>query len=370
MVTYGARDWVARALDALAANTPADRIELVVVDNASTDGTEALVRDYATRAPFPVQLECSPRNLGFAAGNDLAVNLARGSVVCLLNSDALVPIGWLDGLLAPVLADPTIGATLPLFVDVEGRLQEAGANVEPDGRVEAFGIRAGADDVEWSWPRRVTYGSAACWMLRTATFRMLGGFDAGYGIGYYEDADLAFEMARRGLRLELVPSVRVTHAQGASSPSSAVAVAQRDANQARFVERQRPLLAHRWHTRDLPNEPHRYVAARDVDVPERVLVVVGATATALDRLDERIRAPRAPGAPGRRITAVAAPGVLDDRAHALRGAGIEVVADPERVVRDRLFQLDEVRAPTAWLDAHADLLADHQPQARRVALDG
>jgi GT2 family glycosyltransferase len=363
MVTHGARNWVAQALDAVAAHTADGRYEIVIVDNASTDGTDDLVRERAATATAPMRVECRDENVGFAAGNDLAANLARGGVLCFLNSDALVPGGWLDALLTPLLDDPGIGATLPLFVGLDGRLQEAGTNVEPDGRVEAFGIRADADDVEWSWPRRVSYGSAACWMVRTATFRALGGFDAGYGIAYYEDVDFAFELARHGLRMELVPSVRVVHAQGASSPSSEVAVSRRDANQARFVARHAVRLAHRWHTLDLPNEPHRYVAARDVDVPRRVLVVADSL-PAPDRFecDDRTRLTLA--LPATRLAGRA------DAAQALRTRGIEVVADPARVVQERLFQLDAIVAPEHWLTAHAEVLDEHQPQARRVAAEG
>ncbi len=349
MVTFGAREWVERSLDALVAHTPADRFEIVIVDNGSTDGTDDFVRRFAARASVPVRAERAGRNIGFAAGNDLAANLARGNVLCLLNSDVLVPEGWLDALLDPLLADPTVGATLPLFVGVDGRLQEAGTNVEADGRVEAFGIRDDPDAVEWSWPRQVAYGSAACWMLRTATFRQIGGFDAGYGRAYYEDADFAFELARRGLHVRLVPSVRVTHAQGASSPSNEAAEALRDANQSRFVERQGALLTHHWHTLDLPNEPHRYYAARDADVPRRVLVVApAASAIGVDV------------PPDTRVT-VATDSNRDTAA--LRARGIEVVTDAVRTVRERLFLLDEVIAPRAWLEAHAELLATHQPQA-------
>ncbi|HEY1739193.1 MAG TPA: glycosyltransferase [Acidimicrobiia bacterium] len=363
MVTFGAREWVERALDAVVTNTPTGRYELVVVDNASDDGTGEFVRAYASRTDVPMRVELSADNLGFAAGHDLAANLARGDVLCLLNSDALVPPGWFDALLAPLVTDPTIAATLPLFVGLDGRLQEAGANVEPDGRVEAFGIRADPDDVEWSWPRRVTYGSAACWMVRTAVFRALGGLDAGYGLGYYEDADFAFELTRRRLHIDLVPDVRVVHAQGASSPSSAVAVERRDANQARLVARQRALLEHRWHTLDLPNEPHRYYAARDVDVAYRVLLV-------LDDLPKG----GLPDweTPDSRLT-VALPAARLERDTAavrqLRARGVEVIGDAEQALADRLFLLDEVIAPTAWLDDQTARLDECQPQAHRVRLE-
>src|SRR4051812_1011842 len=104
MVTHGALDWVTRALDALAASTPSHQYELVIVDNASQDGTEALVRDHAAHAGRSIRTECCETNLGFAAGNNLAANLARGNVLCFLNSDAIVSPGWLDPLVAPLLA--------------------------------------------------------------------------------------------------------------------------------------------------------------------------------------------------------------------------------------------------------------------------
>ncbi len=356
MVAHGAHDWVARTLDALTAHTDPAHCELVVIDSASPDDTASLLREYAPTSPIPMRVHYSEHNLGFAAGNNLAANLARGSMLCLLNTDALVPAGWLDPMVAPLVADDAIGATVPLFVGLDGRLQEAGTNVEADGRVEAFGIRADPDDVEWSWPRRIATGSAACWMTRTATFRALGGFDAGYGLAYYEDVDLAFEMARRGLRLELVPSVRVVHAQGASSPSNAAAEVRRDANQARFVARQAAMLTHRWHTRDLPNEPHRSMAARDVDVPTRVLVIVDEIPALGDR---RVPTPSA----DTRVTIASANDARPAAAQSWRALGVEVVGDPVSTARARLFQYDEVVAPAVWLDAHTELLADAQPQA-------
>src|SRR6185312_2372031 len=104
VVTYGAREWVERTLHTLVAHTAEDRYEIVLVDNGSTDGTDAFVRRFAATAPAPTTVECCGRNLGFGAGNNLAANRARGGVLCFLNSDVLVPAGWLDGLLAPLLA--------------------------------------------------------------------------------------------------------------------------------------------------------------------------------------------------------------------------------------------------------------------------
>jgi len=267
MVTFGARAWVERALRALVDHTPPG-YELIVVDNGSTDGTAEMLR---SRLHGAIVL-LPGRNLGFAAGNDLAVAHARGRFVCLLNPDTIVPPDWLAPLLAPFEEDPTVGATVPVLVWPDGTLQEAGSVVEADGRVVAYGARGDADDPEHRFPREVPYASAACLVIRRSVFCRVGGLDAAYGVGYYEDVDLAFDLASHGLRVWLVPSVRVVHAQGATSPSHEVAVARRDANQSRFRERWEPYLAGRPIVFGAP-QPHHRCAARDFGAPDRLLVV-------------------------------------------------------------------------------------------------
>jgi len=270
MVTFGARDWVERTLRALVDHTPAG-YELIVVDNGSTDGTAELLRSHVRGATV-----LTPgRNLGFAAGNDLAATHARGRFLCLLNPDVIVPPGWLAKLLAPFADNPTIGATVPAFAWPDGILQEAGAFVESDGRVVAHGARGNADDPEFRFAREVPYASAACLVIRRSVFCRLGGLDPAYGLGYYEDVDLALELATLGLRVWLEPGVRVVHAQGATAPSHEVAVARRDANQALFVMRWARQLAGRPTVYGAP-QPHRRFAARDFGAPDRVLVVCDA----------------------------------------------------------------------------------------------
>jgi GT2 family glycosyltransferase len=356
MVTYGALEWVQRAVAAIHANT-AEAFELIIVDNGSTDGTREWLRAESGAAA----LHESDHNLGFAGGTNLAINLARAPHLCLLNSDALVGPGWLKPLVAALEAERDIGVVVPMFVNLDGSVQEAGSNVDQDGRVEAFAIRGDPADPELSWPRRVTYGSAACWVMRTATYRSLGGLDCGYGTAYYEDVDLAFTMRARGLRVEYVPTVRVVHAQGASSPSSNAAEQQRDSNQARFASRHAALLAHHWHTYDPPNEPHRYFAARDVDVSERTLVVVDAIDDQLDLATDA----------DHRVTIV----VLGDTDVGARELwcqrGVEVLdtrpADGARLLEERQFHYSTVAAPAVWLTEQADAIALFQPQAELVA---
>src|SRR5262249_20376009 len=117
----------------------------------------------------------------------------------------------------------------------------------------------------------VPFASAACVATRTDTFRSLGGFDARYGVAYYEDVDYAFALLARGLRIELVADVQVEHAQGGSSETATDAEAMLLGNRERFRARYAPLLAGRPYVYDRP-EAHHLAAARTFDTPDRVLV--------------------------------------------------------------------------------------------------
>ena len=149
-----------------------------------------------------------------------------------------MPPGWLTAL-ARNFDDPSVGAVVPVYTYPDGRLQEAGAIVESDGRVVPLGVDDDPGNERWSFSRIVTYGSAACMLVRRSAFEAIGGFDPIWGCAYYEDVDLAFRLRELGLSVRLDASVRVVHAQGASAPSTAAAQALRDANQARFRDRWR-----------------------------------------------------------------------------------------------------------------------------------
>ncbi|HEX5613571.1 MAG TPA: glycosyltransferase family 2 protein [Acidimicrobiia bacterium] len=261
MVTFGAREWVERALGALRAHTPVP-YELIVVDNGSTDGTLDLLAGVEDAV-----VVAAGRNLGFGVANDLGVLHAHGDLLVLLNSDALVPDDWTR--LFEWFDDPGVGAVVPQYVYPDGRLQEAGAAVHDDGLVAPFGV---GDVPAWSFVRDVQYGSAACLVIRRPAFGALGGFDPAFAPAYYEDTDLTFRMWATHARVVFDPRVQVVHAQGASSESSTHAEERRDANRSRFVDRWRAELAGRPQVHGAPY-PHHRVAARDFHAPDRVVVV-------------------------------------------------------------------------------------------------
>jgi O-antigen biosynthesis protein len=359
MVTYGARAWVERALEALSAHTPGG-FELIIVDNGSTDGT----REFLHNALEGVRVHTARRNLGFGTGNNFAALHARGEFLCFLNSDAVVPEHWLDPLLAR-FDDARVGAVVPLYVSTDGTLQEAGSVVEPDGRVVALGVRQDPELPSWRFRRTVTYGSAACMLMRRRVFDALGGFDPAYGLAYYEDVDLAFRMATIGLRVVVEPAVRVVHAQGASSPTAEEAATLRDTNQQLFCRRWVNGLRHRPRMFGRP-EPHRFFAARDVEVVDRVLVVASAVASPADSLG-RCAIALAAALDCGLVTVVV--GQDDPAREAFLSQGIEVVVVKswDAWLAERQFHYAVVVVEPSMQSALSGSLATTQPQAAITA---
>jgi N-acetylglucosaminyl-diphospho-decaprenol L-rhamnosyltransferase len=127
IVSFNARDDLARCLESLRAAPPAIAHEIVVVDNASSDGSAE-----AASAVPGVRLIALPANVGFAAANNAGIRATSGDLVLLLNSDTIVPPGAIDGLVAALDAVPDAAAAGPRLVDGAGQPELSfGAMVSP-----------------------------------------------------------------------------------------------------------------------------------------------------------------------------------------------------------------------------------------------
>ena len=266
IVAYGAGELVQRTLRALRANTP-PVYEVVVVDNASPDDTLTRLRATTTG----VEILANPENVGFAAAANQGARAGSGRAICILNSDVLVEPGWLDPLLE-ALADPEVGSAIPLILNVDGTVQEAGSVIDSDGWALALGDGDAPEACGHRFRREIDFGSAACLMTRRDVFRAAGGLAEVYGPGYYEDVDYAFVTRERGYRTVLEPRSQVVHLRfGSSSGERArqLVVANRDT----FLARWHGLLSERPTLREVFASETRLVAARDLHALDRVLVV-------------------------------------------------------------------------------------------------
>ena len=203
---------------ALASRWSHGRLEVLVVDNGSTDGS---VDDWARRYP-QVRLIETGRNLGFAGGVNVGLaDLADLWAVALLNSDAFPEPDWLEHLGAALEGDDRIGAAAPkiLFAepDAAGRtlVNNAGNVVGPTWELHDRGYgepddgRFDREEDVWGW-------CGAGVLLRRSYLDDVGRFDERLFM-YAEDADLSWRGARRGWRYRFVPRAVVHHLHRASS---------------------------------------------------------------------------------------------------------------------------------------------------------
>ncbi|MDX6220614.1 MAG: hypothetical protein QOJ48_2295 [Frankiales bacterium] len=208
VVTWNGAHLLGACLDSVLA----DGGELLVVDNASTDGTaELLARDYPD-----VRVVRTAVNTGFAGGVDEGLRHVRTDVVVLLNDDATVRPGWLAAVLEP-LGDPGVAAVSSKLLLPDGRLNSAGGYLESSGYAHDLGF--GAPDTGFDTEADVAYGCGAALALRVSAVREVGGLDPHYFL-YYEDVDLSWRLWLAGHRIVFAPRAVVVHQHSATTGGS------------------------------------------------------------------------------------------------------------------------------------------------------
>ncbi len=215
ILNYNKPELTRTCLRHLWAHTAGHRHEIIVVDNGSSPENFAPLRELEGPGRV-IRLEV---NRYFGEGNNIGAEAARGDYVLFLNNDAFVTPGWLEPLVERLRNEPLLGGVGPCFLYPDGRVQEAGGFVRPDGVIVQIG-KTGAyakHDVEED--HVVDYCSAACFLMRRDLFLEIGGFEYVYEPAYYEDVDLCLKIAVRGLFVGYCSRSRVVHVESATSSS-------------------------------------------------------------------------------------------------------------------------------------------------------
>ncbi len=180
----------------LALDYPADRLEIIVVDDASDDDTLEVV------ACLPVRVVRQSRQSGPAACRNVGARVARGEILAFTDSDCVVDPDWLTSLVS-YFSDPQVGAI--------GGLIEPYSLESVIDRYEAVNasLYMGRDEGEVRPNSRIPFLPTANLLVRRTIWQQVGGFDEDFPIG--EDVDLVWRVRDAGYRVRYVPRGRVRH---------------------------------------------------------------------------------------------------------------------------------------------------------------
>jgi GT2 family glycosyltransferase len=224
VVSWNCADLLQRCLESLRAHAPDDStMDIVVVDNGSTDGSVELVR-----SAWPdVRLLVNAENDGFTRANNQAIRASSGDHLLLVNSDAFVKPGCIDRLLARMEADPRAAVVGPRLVYGDGRWQRWTAGAAPtlgsafnhyfflERLLPALcrGIWLGRDTRR---PFRPDWVVSACMLVRRAAIDEVGPLDESFG-SYVEDLDLCRRVRAAGWTVWYEPTAEAVHLMGQST---------------------------------------------------------------------------------------------------------------------------------------------------------
>jgi GT2 family glycosyltransferase len=236
---YNKAELTHQCLELLRKHTTETAYEVIVVDNASTDGTEALLCDQ--EAAGHVRYVRNEENRGFGRACNQGAALARGEFLLLLNNDTIPLPGWLEALVETMDADPTIGVVGSRLLYPNETIQHAGMVFTPAGRLEHVHRGAARDAAEVLEARDFPCVTGACLMLRRDLFARLGGFDDRFFF-YLEDVDLCLRVWEAGLRVHYCPASVVYHYENASVQDTRW----RDENVLAGLEKLHSIWSGRW----------------------------------------------------------------------------------------------------------------------------
>lgn len=222
IVSYNTRQRLEACLQSLHDPPPDVGHEVVVVDNASVDGSADAVR---TLWPHATVIDVG-RNSGFATANNLGIRATHSELILLLNSDTVVPAGAVDALVNKLHALPDVAAIGPRLVDATGRPELSfGRMIGPANELlqKAKGVALTKEIPPFASMVKATLSrsgshdwvSGACLLVRRADAERVGLLDERFFL-YGEDVDFCASLRQSGRQIFFTPEVEVVHYRGQS----------------------------------------------------------------------------------------------------------------------------------------------------------
>lgn len=201
--TYNKLEYLKKCIDSIAAHTPEPH-EIIVIDNASVDGTDTYLQGNHHRLRYKI----NQHNYGFAGSINQGLRMARGSHLLLLNNDTVVTPHWLRNLLACVQSDNRVGLAGPVtnYISGEQQIPTSYTNLE---QMQQFAEQYNElDSNKWISTQQII---GFCVMMRRDVFERLGFMDEGFEIGNCEDDDYSLRARLLGYELVMARDTFIHH---------------------------------------------------------------------------------------------------------------------------------------------------------------
>ncbi|CAM4281031.1 GT2 family glycosyltransferase/ubiquinone/menaquinone biosynthesis C-methylase UbiE [Paenibacillus endophyticus] len=204
LVTYNKLEYTKQCVESIRRHTQQGCYELIIVDNASTDGTVEWAKNESD-----IILIANSSNAGFPKGCNQGMSAASGQLLMLLNNDTIVTPGWLDGLKRCLLSDDRIGAVSPV-TNSASYWTTIPITYHTIEEMELFASALHAIPDRMKWEERVKL-VGYCMLMRREATEQIGPLDECFGIGNFEDDDYGLRMRLAGYKLILCGDTFIHH---------------------------------------------------------------------------------------------------------------------------------------------------------------
>jgi GT2 family glycosyltransferase/glycosyltransferase involved in cell wall biosynthesis len=244
VLTYNNLDFTKACLRSIDTESFWPNLEIIVVDNASSDGTQAFLEKWERGGPGR-RVILNQRNLGFSAGNNVGLAAANGDYLILLNNDTYVTPHWVGTMVKHLMRNPDIGILGPVTNNIgnEARVEIHYADMDEMKRAAAaytsrrMGKLLDLDTVAFF-----------CVAMPRSTYERVGAMDEAFGVGFFEDDDYCRRVQAAGLRVVCADDVFVHHHLSASFDALKAEKKQE------LFERNKAIYEAKWG----PWKPHAY----------------------------------------------------------------------------------------------------------------
>lgn len=227
ILSWNTKEITLNCLESIFRNPPAVPWELILIDNASSDGSAEAIREKYGSDPHLNLIENKINN-GFTGGNNQGMDVASGKIIGLLNSDTIVSSGAIDGLVRYLNEHPETGVTGPLLTHEDGSPTTSFGYFP-----SAWSIFTTAFLPGWIWgnrrralgvvpeksmtkPMAVDYVSGAAFFVKREVIEQVGKFDEESFFAYYEETDWCLRINKAGWQIAFLPDNKIVHLEGRS----------------------------------------------------------------------------------------------------------------------------------------------------------